>query len=283
MPSVLISGASTGIGRSAAVYLAGKGWQVFAGVRKAEDGDPLKADNHAITPVILDVTKPDQIADAVTQIDDALNGETLSGLVNNAGIANMAPIALQSIEDFKAHFEVNCFGVLALTQASLPLLGMDRTRRGKPGRIINITSMGGELTAPFLGAYCATKHAVESLTDSFRRELMMLGIDAITIGPGSVKTPIWDKAGKTNKSTPYADTPWGDALESFADDFIKGGEKGLEAIEVARVIETALTADKPKTRYAPVPNKLTNWTLPRLLPARMVDKIMGKKYGLLKN
>ncbi|MAK61294.1 MAG: short-chain dehydrogenase [Ponticaulis sp.] len=281
MPSVLISGASTGIGLAAAQYLAEHGWIVFAGVRKTEDGDRLKEVNSSIHPIILDVTKPDQISEAMSDVSEALQGKTLSGLVNNAGIANMAPIALQSLDDFKAHFEVNCFGTLALTQAALPLLGMDKARNGKPGRIINITSMGGELTAPFLGAYCATKHAVESLTDSFRRELMMYGIDAITIGPGSVKTPIWEKAGETNKDTPYKDTPWGASLRKFADEFIKGGEDGLEPVEVARVIEIALTDDSPKTRYAPVPNKLMNWTLPRLLPTRMVDKIMGKRYGLM--
>ena len=198
-------------------------------------------------------------------------------------IANMAPIALQSLEDFKAHFEVNCFGALALTQAVLPLLGMDEARTGKPGRIVNITSMGGELTAPFLGAYCATKHAMESLTDSFRRELMMFGIDAITVGPGSVKTPIWDKAGEANKETPYADTPWGEPLKAFADDFIKGGDDGLEPEVVAETVFEALTAREPKARYAPVPNKLTSWTLPRLLPRRMLDKIMAKRYGLLKD
>ncbi|MAP93886.1 MAG: short-chain dehydrogenase [Ponticaulis sp.] len=283
MQSVLISGASTGIGRSTAEYFAAKGWRVYAGVRKQEDARALVEANADIVPVTLDVTKKETLDAAIGLIDSQLDGGTLSGVVNNAGIANMAPIALQSLEDFKAHFEVNCFGALALTQAVLPLLGMDEARTGKPGRIVNITSMGGELTAPFLGAYCATKHAMESLTDSFRRELMMFGIDAITVGPGSVKTPIWDKAGEANKETPYADTPWGEPLKAFADDFIKGGDDGLEPEVVAETVFEALTAREPKARYAPVPNKLTSWTLPRLLPRRMLDKIMAKRYGLLKD
>lgn len=280
MQSVLISGASTGIGRAIAVHMAKLGWRVYGGVRKKEDGEDLKSAHASIIPVILDVTKSDQIDAVVSKIDADLAGSRLAGLVNNAGIANMAPIALQPLDEFKAHFEVNTFGALALSRACLNLLGMDETRTGKPGRIINITSMGGELTAPFLGAYCATKHATESITDSLRRELLMFGIDAISIGPGSVKTPIWDKAGEKNKDTPYADTPWANAIRKFADEFIAGGDDGLEPEEVAEVVETALTDESPKARYAPVKNKLTNWTIPRLLPKRMVDKVMGKRYGL---
>lgn len=283
MSHILISGASTGIGRAAAEYLAGQGWTVWAGVRKDKDAADLKAANSTIRPIMLDVTRPDSIEAAIGEISTALDGARLSGLVNNAGVANMAPVALQPLDEFKAHFEVNTFGLLALTQAALPLLGTDQSRSGKPGRIVNITSMGGKLTAPFLGAYCATKHAAESLSASFRRELLPFGIDSIVIGPGSVKTPIWDKAGKKNKDTPYADTPWGKAIQKFAEEFIAGGEQGLEPEDVAKVIETALTDPSPKARYAPVKNKLMNWTLPRILPARMVDKVMGKRYGLLKD
>ena len=280
MPSLLISGASTGIGKAIALYFADKGWTVWAGVRKEEDANTLHDEDIRIRPVMLDVTKEDSIADCIAKISAELDGKRLDGLVNNAGIANMAPIALQPLDDFKAHFAVNTFGVLALTQAALPLLGTDETRAGKPGRIVNITSMGGKLTAPFLGAYCATKHAVESLSASFRRELLPFGIDCVVVGPGSVKTPIWEKAGEKTKDTPYQDTPWGESLKKFADEFISGGEDGLEPEEVAKVVETALTDPTPKARYAPVPNKLMNWTLPRLLPTRMVDKVMGKRYGL---
>lgn len=281
MSSLLISGASTGIGKAIALYFADKGWTVWAGVRKEEDANTLQDEDIRIRPVMLDVTKQDSIADCIAKISAELDGKRLDGLVNNAGIANMAPIALQSLDDFKAHFAVNTFGVLALTQAALPLLGTDETRTGKPGRIVNITSMGGKLTAPFLGAYCATKHAVESLSASFRRELLPFGIDCVVVGPGSVKTPIWEKAGEKTKDTPYQDTPWAESLKKFANEFISGGEDGLEPEEVAKVVETALTDASPKARYAPVPNKLMNWTLPRLLPARMVDKVMGKRYGLM--
>lgn len=280
MKTVVITGASTGIGRAAAEHLAGQGWRVFAGVRKHSDGDPLKQANSNIKPLILDVAKADQVKAAVDTVSKALEGKKLDGLVNNAGIANMGPLALQPMDQFEQHFEVNVFGLMRTTQAFLPLLGMDESRTGKPGRIVNITSVGGRLSAPFLGAYAATKHAVEAITDSLRRELLIYGIDAIAIGPGSVKTPIWDKAEDMNKNQPYANTVWAKPIEKFADVMLKGGRDGLDPKVIGETIETALSDDSPKARYAPVPNKLTNWTIPTLLPKRMVDKAMAKRYGL---
>jgi len=157
MKTVLITGASTGIGAAAARHMAAKGWRVFAGVRKAADGDALKAGASGdLRPIILDVTKPDQVAAAVDMVSAALEGERLAGLVNNAGIARMGPLAIQPMEDFRAQFEVNVFGLLAATQAFVPLLGGDPARKGPPGRIVNITSVGGRLSSPFLGAYAAT-------------------------------------------------------------------------------------------------------------------------------
>lgn len=280
MKTVLITGASTGIGETAARYMAAQGWQVFAGVRKEADADALIAANLSIKPLILDVTKPDQVEAAIGVISEALGGTTLKGLVNNAGIANMGPLALQPMDEIRAHFEVNVFGLMAMTKAALPLLGMDESRTGGPGRIVNISSVGGRLSAPFLGAYAATKHAVEAFTDSFRRELMPYGIDAIAIGPGAVKTPIWDKAETANQDRPYKGSVWDDSIEQFADVMLQGGRDGLPPETIAEVIFEALTAEKPKARYAPVPDKLTNWTIPTLLPKRIVDKAMAKRYGL---
>ena len=280
MNSVLITGASTGIGRATAYCLATHGWRVFAGVRSQDDASELNDLEPNIHPLILDVTTPEQISKAYEIIEPLLEGETLSGIVNNAGIANMGPLAEQPIDEFRAHFDVNVFGLYSVTQAMLPLLGTDRSRKGKPGRIVNITSVGGKLAAPFLGAYAATKHAVEAMTDTYRRELLPFGIDAIAIGPGSVRTPIWDKAEDKNADTPYADTAWGDSIQKFSDVMLKGGREGLRPEEVATVIEHALTRSRPKARYAPVPNKLTNFTIPTLLPKRMVDKAMAKRYNI---
>lgn len=280
MKTVVITGASTGIGRSAAEHLAKQGWRVFAGVRKAEDGKTLEGSDGLIIPIIIDVTKPDQLATAVEIVAQALDGQTLHGLVNNAGIANMGPLALQPLDQFKAHFDVNVFGLLAVSQAFLPLLGTDEARTGNPGRIVNITSVGGKLASPFLGAYTATKHAVESITDSLRRELVLFGIDAIAVGPGAVKTPIWDKAETLNSDNPYGKSPWAKSIDKFSKRMLQGGRTGLEPIVVAKAIESALDDAKPKARYAPVPDKLTNFTLPMLLPKRMVDKFFWKAFGL---
>lgn len=280
MKTVVITGASTGIGRSTAEYLAAQGWRVFAGVRKHEDGVVLKAEHSNIVPLILDVTDAAQIEDAVKTVDAALKGAKLDGLVNNAGIAIMGPLPLQPVETFKKHFDVNLFGALATVQAFAPLLGTDESRTGAPGRIINITSVGGRVASPFLGAYTATKHAMESLTDSLRRELVLFGIDAISVGPGSVKTPIWDKAEDTNKTTPYQDSPWGKAIEKFSANMLRGGREGLEPVIVAKAIEKALSDPSPKPRYAPVPQKWKNFWLPILLPKRVVDRAFWKSTGM---
>lgn len=280
MKTVLITGASTGIGQATAQHMAEQGWTVFAGVRKETDRVSLKALHANIIPLILDVTSEDQIASSIHVIEKHLNGATLNGLVNNAGIANMGPLALQPLDEIKWHFDVNVFGLIAMTKAALPLLGMDEARTGAPGRIVNISSAGGRIAAPFLGSYSATKHAVESLTDSFRRELMPVGIDAICVGPGAVKTPIWAKSDERNQEQPYKGTIWEASIEAFAKILIRGGETGLPASEIAETIEHALTADKPKARYAPVPNKFSNWIVPTSLPKRMLDKGMAKIYKL---
>lgn len=280
MKTVVITGASTGIGRATAEYLARKGWQVFAGIRKEADGAALTQADDRIKPILLDVTKPEQVDAAVETVRAALDGQKLAGLVNNAGIANMGPLALQPLDQFEAHFSVNVFGLLRASQAFAPLLGMDESLEGVPGRIINITSVGGRLSAPFLGAYTATKHAVESMTDSLRRELVLFGIDAIAVGPGAVKTPIWDKAEDANSSNPYANSPWADAIEKFSETMLDGGRTGLDPTVIAKTIETALTARKPKARYAPVPNKLTNFTIPVRLPKRTVDTVFWKRFGM---
>ena len=282
MKTVVITGASTGIGRTTAERLAAKGWKVFAGVRKQEDADTLKKADPAIEPLMLDVTKAEDIEAAIAKVSDTLGGAKLTGLVNNAGIASMGPLALQPADEFKAHFEVNVFGTLSATQGFLPLLGMDRNRTGDPGRIVNITSLGGRIAAPFLGAYTATKHAVESMTDSFRRELIIYGIDAIAIGPGSVKTPIWDKAEDKNEDQPYANSAWAEPIRKFSETMLKGGREGLPSERVAEIIETALTDSSPKARYAPVPDKFTNWTIPTHIPKRWLDSIFANRFGMEK-
>jgi NAD(P)-dependent dehydrogenase (short-subunit alcohol dehydrogenase family) len=280
MKSVVITGASTGIGRATAEYLASQGWKVFAGVRKPADGDVLTAANPAIHPLILDVTKPDQIAAAADQVSANLQGEKLSGLINNAGVAIIGPLAVQPLDEIRQHFDINVLGLLATVQGFAPLLGMDTELTGKPGRIVNISSFGGRMAPPFLSAYAATKHAVESLTDSLRREFMAYGIDAICVAPGAVKTPIWDKAEEDEKREPYANTRWANAIRKFTKSFLEAGEQGWPAERVAKTIETALTHPKPKVHYAIGPEKLVNYSIARRLPKRMLDKGFANRFGM---
>ncbi|MEZ5946416.1 MAG: SDR family oxidoreductase [Hyphomonas sp.] len=283
MKTVVITGASTGIGAAAARHMAAQGWRVFAGVRRKADGEALKQSASGnLIPIILDVTDPAQLAAAVEKVSDALAGECLAGLVNNAGIAKFGPLAIVPMEEFRTQFEVNVFGLLAATQAFVPLLGGDPKRSGPPGRIVNITSVGGRISSPFLGPYTATKHAVEAMTDSLRRELIIYGIDAIAVGPGSVRTPIWDKAEEANETGPYADSDWAGPVKTFERVMVEGGRTGLPPEEIAKVIGYALTEEKPKARYAPVPDKFTNWTIASRLPKRMLDRVFWKRLGLKK-
>lgn len=280
MKTVVITGASTGIGRITADYLAGAGFRVFAGVRNMADGEPLAQLSDNILPILLDVVQPAQVDAAAETVRKALDGQKLAGLVNNAGIANIAPLAVQPLDQFEAHFQVNVIGLLRATQAFVPLLGMDESLLGTPGRIVNVSSVSGVLASPFLGAYAASKHAVEGMTDTLRRELAIFGIDAIAVGPGSVKTPIWDKAEDSNKDTPYANTPWATYIDKFSTYMLQAGREGLEPLEIARVIEEALTAASPKARYAPVKDKFRNFTLPTRLPKRLVDNAIRKRLGM---
>lgn len=279
--TVVITGASTGIGKAGALHLASQGWTVFAGVRKQADAHALKAEAVGdVRPIILDVTKDADVEAAVETVKAALGTQRLGGLINNAGIAKMGPLAIQKLSDFEAHFAVNVFGMLRATQAFVPLLGGDPGRTGQPGRIVTITSVGGRVASPFLGAYTATKHANESMTDSLRRELVIYGIDAIAIGPGSVKTPIWDKAEQDNDNGPYAQSDWAHSLEKFEETMLEGGRDGLDPIEIAKLMEEALSDSSPKARYAPVPKKLVNFIIPTLLPKRWLDKIFWDRFDL---
>jgi len=283
--SVVITGASTGIGFAASVALAKAGLDVFAGVRSTTAGEPLvKASaglRGTITPILLEVTDAASVAAAAAQVKAALKGEPLFGLVNNAGVGMGGPLLYQPIDEIRQVFEVNVIGLIRVTQAFAPLLAATETSQARPGRVINISSVGGKLGAPFLGAYVGSKHAVEGLSESLRRELLLFGIDVIIIGPGAVVTAIWDKA-ETADTRYLIGTPYEASAARFSDYFVKDGRKGLKSERLGQVILKALTTAKPKTRYAVVKNVLTGWTIPRLLPKRTVDRVFGKQLGFLK-
>ncbi|MDB5430926.1 MAG: oxidoreductase [Caulobacter sp.] len=279
MQSVVVTGVSTGIGWGATKVLIAKGFRVFGSVRKAADAERLKAEfGERFVPLIFDVTDEPAVAAAAAQVRAALRGNTLAGLVNNAGVAVAGPLMHLPIDEFRQQIEINLTGVLIVTQAFGPLLGADPSLDGPPGRIVNISSVGGRNGAPFLGPYAASKFALEGLSESLRRELMMFGIDVIIIGPGAVATPIWAKADQLDTSR-YNNTPYASALDRVKAFMVANGGKGLAPEVLGQAIHKALTTPNPKVRYAVTPDPFQNF-LSGVLPKRTLDKVIGKRLGL---
>ncbi|HWA02977.1 MAG TPA: SDR family oxidoreductase [Rhizomicrobium sp.] len=279
MKSVVVTGSSSGIGWGAAKVLLEKGFRVFGSVRREADGERLKTEFGAnFVPLLFDVTDAAAVNAAAEQVSGALAGETLAGLVNNAGIAVAGPLLYLKIDEFRQQLEVNVTGQVIVTQAFAPLLGADRSRKGAPGRIVMISSVGGKNANPFMGPYCASKFAVEGLSESLRRELMLFGIDVIVIAPGAVATPIWDKAEQVDV-TQYANTPYMTQLEKIRAYMLDRGPKGLKPEKLGEAIHHALTTPNPKVRYTVSPDGLQD-AMVNILPKRMVDRMIGGRLGL---
>ncbi|MDM7983693.1 MAG: SDR family oxidoreductase [Maricaulis sp.] len=278
--TAVVTGASTGIGYACVEKLTGKGWQVFAAVRKDEDAKRLTdAFGDKVTPLMMDVTDQAAIDAAAVKVRKALNGRTLNGLVNNAGVAVAGPLLELPIEDFERQMAINVTGQVRVTQAFGPLLGADLDLKGEPGRIVMMSSMAGEMGAPFLAPYAASKHALEGISKSLRRELNVFGIQVVVIGPGAVATPIWAKSDEVDVSA-YESSIFYDALVRLRNYMSKSGPEGFPPSKIADRVFRAFTDAKPRFRYAIVPQRFMNWSLPRMLPARKVDEIVTKRLGL---
>ncbi|MEZ4593355.1 MAG: SDR family oxidoreductase [Chloroflexota bacterium] len=280
MKYVVITGASSGIGYDAARYLIERGYHVFGSVRKQADADRVQsALGERFTPLLFDVTDAVGVETAVTQVSKIIGSNGLAGLVNNAGIAVAGPLMHLPMSEFRKQMEVNLYGQLDVIQKFLPLLGAVANAPHPPGRIINISSVSGKVVYPFMGPYAASKHALEAISDALRRELLIFGIDVIVIGPGSVQTPIWDKAQDLD-TEPYKETAYKGMMEGMKKVFISQGKSGIPVEKVSEVIYEALTKEKPKTRYAIARKLLSGWLLPRYLPARLFDNIIAKRLGI---
>ena len=279
MRSVVVTGVSTGIGWGILKILIQEGFRVFGSVRKAQDVERLtKEFGAAFVPLLFDITDEAGVQTAAKQVREELKGETLFGLVNNAGIAVPAPLMHQPIEDFRKQMEVNLIGQLIVTQAFLPLLGTDRSQKGKAGRVINMSSVSGLRGYPFLGAYAASKFALEGFSESLRRELMLYGIDVIIVGPGSVATPIWDKAEELDISI-YSGTEYAEAIRRIYKYMIEDGRNGYPPEKVGEVVLRALTTPRPRVRYAVVPGNPIRHFIQALLPKRVIDRIIARNLG----
>jgi NAD(P)-dependent dehydrogenase (short-subunit alcohol dehydrogenase family) len=273
--TVLITGASTGIGRACALYLHRLGWRVFAGVRKESDAASLRRESsERLIPLFLDVTDSKSVKEARRLVAREVGENGLSGLVNNAGIPYGGPVEYLDVDKVRAEFEVNFFGVISVTQAFLPLL-----RLGK-GRVVNISSISGLVSMPFVSPYSSTKFALEALSDSLRVELSPWGMQVSVIEPGAIATPIWSKAGEVMKDLIEGGPQEG--LDSYGG-LIGGIEDrfkphGIPPDEVAKAVAGALTSKRPKTRYTigtdgkiylllkHLPDRLRDWLVKSQLP-----------------
>lgn len=271
----VVTGASTGIGRSTAILLANAGAQVFAGVRNQDAANMLEGESPNIRPLMLDVTNPDQIMQAAQTVSAAVQTRGLNGLINNAGMAVAAPLEFVPIDEFRYQIEVNLIGQVAVTQAFLPCL------RAAKGRIINITSIGGRIAGRLLGAYHASKFAMEALTDTMRQELSPWGLQVVAIEPGEIATPIWitgtSYADRVMEKMPPQVTPmYGSDIEALRASAPSKAANGLPPEKVAAVIYRALTAARPKTRYLVGTDAQIGDKVFRLLPDRLRDYMIRR-------
>jgi NAD(P)-dependent dehydrogenase (short-subunit alcohol dehydrogenase family) len=281
MPAVVVTGASTGIGWASAKLLLDKGFRVFGSVRKDADAQRLKSEFGAnFMPLMFDVTDEAAVRSAARDVRAAINGETLAGLVNNAGIAVAGPVLEISVEQFRRQMEVNVIGPVIATQAFGPLLGPDASLKGPKGRIVMISSVAGRNGNPLTPAYAASKHALEGLSESLRRELMLFGIDVIIVAPGPVKTPIWSKGDEEANISAYQNSPYFPALQKLRTAAQHLADIGLPAEKIAETVYEALTLPHPKVRYQLAPDPMRH-LMTAYLPKRMVDKIITRRLGLM--
>lgn len=265
MPSALVTGASTGIGRAVARALLTEGFDVYAGVRTPADAEHVAREG--MTPVTLDVTKPDDVTAARGLVADETSGR-LDVLVNNAGVAAAGPLETLSDDDFHRVLEVNVLGLHRVTRTFLPLVIAAR------GRVINMGSISGRLALPLLGAYAASKHAVEALTDVLRRETTDLGVRVALIQPGQVATPIWGKTDLSDETIAELPERYRELASTMRDAAGDAAEDGLPPDEVATAVLHAAISAFPKARYALPTEERVAARLVGLLPESVTDRLV---------
>jgi NAD(P)-dependent dehydrogenase (short-subunit alcohol dehydrogenase family) len=284
MKSILVTGASKGIGEACALRLAACGFRVFAGVRRVDDGASLQERAGATqpTPLQIDVTDAQKVAAAAAELKSALGPEGLWGLVNNAGVAVAGPLEFLPIAELRRQLEINVIGQVAVTQAVMPLL------RAARGRIVFIGSVSGRSALPFTGAYAASKFALEAVTDALRVELMPWGIQVAIVEPGVISTPIWDtslrKGEELIREMPAeAERLYGGLIAGIRRHATraKEGRTGLPASAVAAVVEHALTAERARIRYVVGRDARIRLAIQALMPARVRDRLIARRMARL--
>ena len=275
--SILITGVSSGIGHGTLSYFVKKGFHVYGSVRNSKDANKLKKIfRENFTPLIFDVTKEAQVKKAASIVKKDLKNSNLLALVNNAGVAISGPILLQKVKDFEKQININLNGAFRVLKFFAPLCGAEKNNNSKKGVIFNISSISGKIGMPGVGAYTASKFGLEGLSHSLRRELIRYGVDVVIIGPGPIKSEIFDKIDKkfleTLKKSDYA------KVAKNIPKRMKNAKKiAFPPEEVGKLIFNALHDPNRKTRYTITPNKLMYWTLPMLITDRMLDKMVAKR------
>jgi NAD(P)-dependent dehydrogenase (short-subunit alcohol dehydrogenase family) len=280
---VVVTGVTTGIGQATTKVLISKGYRVFGSVRKQSDADDLQKElGNSVVPLIMDITDANAVHEAAEKVSSMIGDRNLVGLVNNVGMVVSGPLLYLRISEYRRQLEVNLISPLVVIQAFAPLLGTDKKRQGNPGRIVNITSSGGKVAIPLLGAYSASKFGLEGMSDALRRELVLFGINVVIIEPGTVNTEMYDKGEKEDLSE-FKQTEYWEAVQKFQKWIVNEARtNGLPPKRLGEAVHMALSTAKPRARYAVIPNRFKNWTLPRLLPARMLDGVLAKQLGLKK-
>jgi NAD(P)-dependent dehydrogenase (short-subunit alcohol dehydrogenase family) len=274
--TILVTGASTGIGEAAVRYFDERGARVYAGVRKEADGERLRnGSSDRLTPVILDVTDEAQIDATMKTIADDIGSGGLHGLVNNAGVARGGPLEYLPVDEWREQFEVNVFGQIAVTRAAMPLI------RQAVGRIVFIGSIAGRVSTPFMGPYAASKHAIEAIGESLLHELHPWGIHVAVVEPGVIATAIWGKGNETvdrmeRELPPEASERYADVFESFRRQITENDGKGIPAVEVAERIDHALFSPHPRPRYLVGNDAKMAAAADRLAPDRLMQFLVER-------
>ena len=251
--TVVVTGTSSGIGKGLCEALLKKGYQVFGTLRNEKDANKLKKEfGENFDPLIMDVTNEKQVYKAKEQVKEAIGGRYLSALINNAGIATLGPVEFLSTSDFKKQLDIKVLGTFLCTKIFLPLLGTNQSLIGKPGRILNISSiLGGKIGSPFMSGYCASKHAIEAFSESLRRELKPYGVKVIIVAPGSVSTPIWQVVKKQKDLNKYYKTKYEIPFKKILNSLEKFDQNSLPMRELSEVIIHCIETKRPNIRYNP--------------------------------
>jgi NAD(P)-dependent dehydrogenase (short-subunit alcohol dehydrogenase family) len=272
---VVITGASSGIGEATALRLARAGFDVFAGVRKDEDAERVAALHEKVRPLKIDVADDASVKAAADEVGEI----AIAGLVNNAGISVSGPLEFVPLDEWRKQLNVNVIGQVAVTQAFLPGI------RAAKGRIVNISSVGGKIAAPLLSPYAGSKFALEGISDSLRRELRPFGVHVALVEPGAIATEIWRKGTAAadeliGQAPPEAEAVYGKLIAAIRKQAADATDRAIPPDEVAKVIEHALTAEKPRVRYVVGGDAKQRIRASAVLPDSVFDRLVARALGI---